>query len=138
MTERAEHLRATADEQITDLIGLLSTADEATLREPSPSREKLGDGTIAALAAHTADHYQRIGAFMTTSEQMSAGHGPGQRGGHQIPRFLRALGHRPAEHSQHRPGAHDHTTQYAAENTTPAELVEGSRPRVTRSVGSPT
>ena len=72
MTERAQKLSATADRQIGELIGLLSTLDQAALDRPCPGREKLGDGTIGAAARHTADNYQRIAAFVQTSDRMSA------------------------------------------------------------------
>lgn len=61
MTARATQLHATADGQIAELIGLISTVDEATMRLPCRGREKLGDGTIAASARHTADNYRRMG-----------------------------------------------------------------------------
>lgn len=115
MTEIAQRLHATADEQIGTLIALLSTIDQATLQLPCPGREKLGDGTIGASAKHTADNYQRIAKFITTSSQMSMRHAAGQRGGHRTPRFLRALGHGPQDHAQrsHGPGGHDNP--YSAE-----------------------
>jgi hypothetical protein len=52
MTERGKQLQATADGQIAELIDLVSTVDEATLRLPCPGREKLGDGTVAASMRH--------------------------------------------------------------------------------------
>jgi hypothetical protein len=86
MTERAQQFHATAEQQIGELVDLTSTLDDATLRRPCPGREKLGDGTVAALARHTADNYQRIAAFLQTSDRMSAAHGPSQHGAHRIPR----------------------------------------------------
>jgi hypothetical protein len=115
MTERGQELHATADAQIVELIGLMSTLDEATLRLPCPGREKLGDGTVAASARHTADNYQRIAAFVQTSARMSGAHAPTPNGGHRIPRFLRALGHGPADHAEHDPGAGQHDGQYTAD-----------------------
>jgi hypothetical protein len=111
MTERARGLSATADEQIAELIDLLSTLDQAALRRPCPGREKLGDGTIGAAARHTADNYERIADFVQTSDQMSAAHG-----GHRIPRFLRALGHEPQDHANHDHGPTQHDHGYTAEN----------------------
>ena len=67
MSDRAEQLHTTADDQLDQLIGLLSNIDDATLRLPCQGREKLGDGTVGALAAHTADNYQRIAEFVQTS-----------------------------------------------------------------------
>src|SRR4030081_170740 len=116
MTARARQLNATADGQIAELIGLMSTLDEATLRLPCPGREKLGDGTVAACARHTADNYRRIAAFVPTSDRMASGHEPTPRGGHRMPRFLRALGHGLAEPAEHGPGAGQHTDQYTADN----------------------
>ena len=115
MTERGQQLHATADRQIGGLIDLMSTLDETTLRLPCPGREKLGDGTVAACARHTADNYQRIAAFVQTSDRMSGAHAPTQNGGHRIPRFLRALGHGPADHAEHGPGAGQHADQYTAD-----------------------
>lgn len=80
MTERGEQLCATADGQIAELIGLISTLDEATLHLPCPGREKLGDGTIAACVRHTTGNYQRIGTFVQTSDRMSRAHEPTQHG----------------------------------------------------------
>ncbi len=114
MTERSQQLHATADGQIAELIALISTPDDATLRLPCPGRERLGDGTIAACARHTADNYQRIADFVQTSDRMSGTHAPAQRAGHRIPRFVRALGHGPADHTEHRPRAEQHDEQYTA------------------------
>ena len=115
MTERAQQLHATADQQIAELIGLISTLDKATLRLACPGREKLGDGTVAASARHTADNYQRIADFVQTSDRMSAAHQPSQHGGHRIARFLRAIGHGPADHTEHGPRAGQHDDQYTAD-----------------------
>ncbi len=73
MTARGTQLSATADWQISDLIELLSTRGDAALSLPCPGREKLGDGSVAAVARHTADTYHRIAAFM---------HGRGDSGPH--------------------------------------------------------
>jgi hypothetical protein len=116
MTERGEQLYATADGQIAELIGLISTLDEATLRRPCPGREKLGDGTIAAAVRHTADNYRRIAAFVQTSDRMSGTHAPAQPAGHRLPRFVRALGHGPADHTEHGAGPGQHDDQYTAGN----------------------
>ena len=64
MSKRSEHLHASADEQILALIELLSGADKDGLRRPCPGREKIGDGTFAAVAWHTADNFGRIAAFL--------------------------------------------------------------------------
>jgi hypothetical protein len=124
MTERSQQLHATADAQIAELIVLISTVDEASLRLPCPGREKLGDGTVGASARHTADNYQRIAAFVQTSDRMSGAHGPGQHGGHRIPRFLRAIGHGPADHPEHDPGGGGHDGGYTADTIDVGAVVE--------------
>jgi hypothetical protein len=83
-TERGTQLHTTTDQQIAELIDLISTLDEAALRRPCPGREKLGDGTVGASAWHTADNYQRIASFVQTIDQLSGAHGPAQHGGHRI------------------------------------------------------
>jgi hypothetical protein len=113
MTERGRALHATADQQIAGLIGLLSRSDEAALHLPCPGREKLGDGTVAACARHTADNYQRIAAFVQTTSRMSGAGAATPHSGHRIPRLLRAVGHGPADHSEHRPGAAQHGDTYS-------------------------
>ena len=83
MTERAQQLHAAADRQITALIDLASALDQDMLRRPCSGREKLGDGTVGASAQHTADNYQRIAAFVETSDRMSAGDEPRDHDGHR-------------------------------------------------------
>jgi hypothetical protein len=124
MTERGKQLHATADRQIAELIALVSTLDEANLRRPCPGREKLGDGTVAAAARHTTDNYQRIAAFVQTSDRISSAHEPTQHSGHRSPRFLRTLGHAPSDHAEHGPGAGQDEDQYTADNTDPGAVVE--------------
>jgi hypothetical protein len=116
MTERPEQLHATADRQIADLIGLVSTLDEAALRLPCPGREKLGDGTIGASVRHTADNYERIAGFVQSSDRMSGAHGPTEGGAHRISRLLRALGHGTAGHAEHRPPDRENGEHYPAGN----------------------
>jgi hypothetical protein len=79
MSHRGSQLLRTADRQITDLTALLSTAHEATLRRPCPGREKLGDGTVAAIAQHTADTYLRIAEFLSGHRE----HSPLRQAGHE-------------------------------------------------------
>jgi hypothetical protein len=125
MTERTSQLHATADEQIRELLDLVSTIDEAAARRPCPGREKLGDGTVAANARHTADNYQRIAAFLSETDRMSAGDAPGEGRSHRMPRALRMLGHRPS-HTEHGsggdPGQHD--VPYTADNADLGALIE--------------
>jgi hypothetical protein len=135
MTERGKTLHATADAQIADLIALTSTLDETTLRLPCSGREKLGDGTVAASAQHTADNYQRIAGFVQTSDLMSAAHESTHDGAHRIPRLLRVLGHGPANYDQHGSSAGQNDDQYTAEHVdlaTVASQLSASRDSLSR------
>jgi hypothetical protein len=132
MTNRAAELHTTADQQVSELIELLSERSEEQLREPCPGREKLGDGTIAAAALHFADNYGRIASFVETSEQMSGSHATPRSSDHGVPRFLRLFGHRPPAHAAHTPGAHEgqhnagsHATGYAADTLDRETLLSG-------------
>jgi hypothetical protein len=116
MTERGEQLHAAVDEQLAELIGLLSTVDDATLRRRCDGREKLGDGTIAASASHTADNYRRIADFVQTSARMSRPRQGSEHGAHRIPRLVQAIGHRPPDDGQHAPSGGHHDQQYKAVN----------------------
>ena len=95
MTQRGTQLQETANRQIDELIGLISTRGEAALRLACPGREKLGDGTIAACAMHTADNYHRIARFVQ-----------GQRRG----------GHIRSGKVLHRHGEDKHQDDYRADN----------------------
>jgi hypothetical protein len=81
MSERGTQLFDTAERQISELIGLLSARGQASLSLSCPGREKLGDGTVAALALHTADNYLRIAGFLQAMGRMPAAR-PGAEGGH--------------------------------------------------------
>jgi hypothetical protein len=124
MTGRATHLHATADGHIAELIGFIAAIDDATLRLPCPGREKLGDGTIAASARHTADNYQRIAEFLKISDRMSGTNEPSQHGGRPIPRFLGAFGHGPPEHAANGPGAGERQNEHTADNIDLNRLVK--------------
>jgi DinB superfamily len=84
MSQRATQLFQTADDQISDLIALLDAADDAALRAPCAGREKLGDGSVAAVAMHTADNYHRIAEYLDAGAQ--SGHRTPDRR-HRIPMF---------------------------------------------------
>jgi hypothetical protein len=130
MNDRARTLHATADQQLAELIDLAAALDVTTARRPCPGREKLGDGTVAALAQHTADNYQRIAEFVTTSDHMIGHDSPGRHGGHRIPRLLRALGHGPSHDGEHGPGTGLRSDRYTAETADrhrSATQVESSR-----------
>src|SRR5512133_3509194 len=79
MSPRARQLHKTATGQLAELVERLSAADEALTR-PCPGREKLGDGSVAAVAAHTIDNYQRIAGFLAARPHDSERHQPGLHG----------------------------------------------------------
>ncbi len=127
-TERGIKLRQAADDQISELIALLSEQDEGVLMLPCPGREKLGDGTVAALTSHTADNYLRIAEFLQANRLTGSREGAERR--HRTPRFLGAhLGHGPGRHTEGRPtdgrhGASSHSGHYAAETIELPGLLE--------------
>ena len=115
MSERATQLFQTADAQIGDLIALLGAADAAALHAPCPGREKLGDGTVAAVAMHTADNYHRIAEYLGADPQPRSRTAKRR---HRIPASLGA-------HRRH--GRRDHSdamAAYRAENIDPPSLLE--------------
>ena len=65
MSPRAQQLHETADRQIAELAARLSAAGQPGLARPCAGRERLGDGTVGAVAAHTTDNYHRIGRFVS-------------------------------------------------------------------------
>ncbi len=73
MSVRAEELHSKADDQVGKLIDLVSAFDDADLRRPCPGREKLGDGSVGTLIAHTADNYLRIAALLGTADHSAEG-----------------------------------------------------------------
>jgi hypothetical protein len=78
--ERGTQLLDTADRQISELIGLLSTAGDAALQRPCPGRGRLGHGTVGATASHTADNYHRVAGFLKTTLEGRSDHGPRSHG----------------------------------------------------------
>jgi hypothetical protein len=64
MSEQGLQLLRTADAQISELIELFCDRDEAVLARPCRDRAKFGDGTIGAVAWHTAENYGRIASFL--------------------------------------------------------------------------
>jgi hypothetical protein len=79
MSERGMQLLETASGQISELIELISTRDEAALRLECPGREKLGDGTVAACVSHTAGTYNRIAGFLRGVGPHEGDHGHDSR-----------------------------------------------------------
>jgi homoserine dehydrogenase len=63
MNECGSRLREMVDGQISELIAIVASLEETESRRPCPGREKLGDGTVAACASHTAETYHRIAGF---------------------------------------------------------------------------
>jgi hypothetical protein len=119
MSESAVRLHQAADEQLSELIDLLSTRDQSALKLRCPGREKLGDGTVAASAMHTADNYHRIADFLKAND-----HGPRApreaKRSHRLPGFARAPGHA-AGHSS---GSHPHSLSYSAKDIDLRRLLE--------------
>jgi hypothetical protein len=101
MAARAEVLHRKAVGQVDTLIELVSDFDDGDLRRPCPGREKLGDGSIGTLIAHTADNYLRIAALLADTGQAIES-APSRPAGRHIPRFGHLLGglrrHRPRDH----------------------------------------
>jgi hypothetical protein len=79
---RAATLHARAAGQVAELTALLSTQDDATLTLPCPGRGKLGDGTVGAVAKHTADNYRRIAEFVQATTSGEAMHSAGDHAQH--------------------------------------------------------
>jgi hypothetical protein len=63
---------------------------------------------------HTADSYERIAAFVKTSDQASGSHG--RRDAHRVPSALKRLGHRPTHNGNDRGGANRDGDRYTADN----------------------
>lgn len=118
MSERATQLHQLADGQLSGLIDLLSARDEAVLSLPCPGREKLGDGTVAACASHTAENYLRIAEFLRGEDHQPVARGDRGRGSHRIPSFLRARSHRGGH------GQNMHSAPHRAEDVDREELLE--------------
>jgi hypothetical protein len=118
MSERGTQLFHSAEGQLSELIGLLSTRDEAALSLPCPAREKLGDGTVGACASHTADNYLRIATFLRDEDHPPVAHGLKARSAHRIPSFLRARGHGNGH------GEHGHGALESAEDVDLQSLLE--------------
>jgi hypothetical protein len=93
MSERGTQLFQIAEGQLSELIELISTRDEAALNLPCPAREKLGDGTVAACRVAQSRELPRIAAFLRDEDHPPPAHAQKARGPHRIPSFLRARGH---------------------------------------------
>jgi hypothetical protein len=119
MSESAVRLHQAADEQISELIDLLSIRDQSALKLQCPGREKLGDGTVAASAMHTADNYHRIADLLKATDHRPRAPREAKRS-HRLPRFARAPGHA-AGHSS---GSHPQPLSYSAQDIDLRRLLE--------------
>jgi hypothetical protein len=117
MTTRAEELHSKADAQIGRLIDLVSDLDDADLGRPCPGREKLGDGSVGTLIAHTTDNYLRISTFIDACVEKTEGAPPTAAPGH-----FRGFGHLISGWRRHRPRSHGHGDLPAAGGADPGEL----------------
>ncbi len=76
-------------EQVDTLIKFVADFDDGDLRRPCPGREKLGDGSVGALVAHTADNYLRIAGLPAAAGDPPAeprrGHRPRVHGHRDLP-----------------------------------------------------
>ncbi|MFT3866293.1 MAG: hypothetical protein QM729_18685 [Solirubrobacterales bacterium] len=81
MSSRAAKLSDVAEDQVTRLVAAVSGADPAALASTPSGRDKLGDGSVATLVAHTTDNYRRIGGFVAGDGPPAAHVGPAG-GGH--------------------------------------------------------
>jgi hypothetical protein len=85
MSTRGQRLLEEAIEQIDALADSLDRGGEAALALPCRGRGKLGDGTVAAVAMHTADNYRRLAGFLgvttpgAATHQPAGAHGAGHR-----------------------------------------------------------
>jgi hypothetical protein len=80
VSQRAQQLHDTVDGQLAELAERLSATGEEALTRPCPGREKLGDGTVGAVAAHTIDNYHRIAGFLADRQHEGEHHQPGRHG----------------------------------------------------------
>ena len=69
MTKRGTELLDKANAQVGELLRLIATRGEATLRRPSPGRETLGDGSIGTVALLTARNDHRIASFVHGNDE---------------------------------------------------------------------
>jgi hypothetical protein len=120
MSERGNQLSETAGRQIRELSYLLSLGSETSFSLPCSGREKLGDGTVGALAWHTADSYPRIAAFLQAINEAD----PARPGHPPVPRLDLADSHGPDRHAD---SAHDvatHVRDYTAAGQSVSGLLE--------------
>jgi hypothetical protein len=127
MRDRGTRIGDMACEQVSELIEVLSVHSREEMSLPCPGRETMGDGSVAACAAHTAERYELIAEFVRASSQERGAHPRSTRGRHLIPGLLGARGHTPGSHAErgHDEGSHD--GDYTAENVDLDELLERLR-----------
>lgn len=71
MSARGVELLEIMDGQIAGLTDLLRERGEVALKLPCPGRANMADGTVGAVAAHTADRYQQIAGFLHAANDAS-------------------------------------------------------------------
>ena len=102
-------LWSAVSEQLDRLMACVAALDADTAGRACVGREKLGDGTVGAIAQHTADNYERIAGFVAgehgVGEQVAGGHGAHGPGAHG------PGAHRPGTHG---PGPGGHGSYSAA------------------------
>jgi hypothetical protein len=83
MSLRAQRLLDTAERQADELAERLAAAGPTALSRACPGREKLGDGTVAAVATHTTESYDIIARFVHAvgygGDPPRGGHGRGSQ-----------------------------------------------------------
>ncbi len=89
-----------------------------------PGREKLGDGTVAACALHTADRYQQIAGFLQATTQMPGAHAGAGQDSHRISQSLLARDHAPGGPADSGQNEGTHDGDYTAENVDLDGLLE--------------
>lgn len=65
---RARRLHLAAQGQLDAVAAALTTSDAAALERPCPGRERLGDGSIGAVAQHVIDRWLDIAGFATAGD----------------------------------------------------------------------
>ena len=107
MGDRGTRLMAKADGQLSETIEFFATLEEADLRKACTDEgaEDSSGGTVAAVAAHTAEGYHQLGRFLRaagyvpglpeTGSDRGRGHGGRDRGQDRGQEHRHAHGHAP-------------------------------------------
>jgi hypothetical protein len=85
MSARGQRLLEESIQQIDMLANSLARAGAVALARPCPGRGKLGDGTVGAVATHTADNYHHVARFLRPTPGAEASHrGRAHGTGHRV------------------------------------------------------